>query len=178
MGLLIPLRFRLLEIDDLLIQRNQPHYKQPRFMRFIIISTLLLICAIPSFYAQDAADQAFSSSLSSALKSQDKTALYSIACFDNMDDAWTRMAKASFDSLLQQFTARQDIVVTVSPVDAATLKPIKYKDTLLFYNLPIVSQAQIKRPDTVPLKNGPTTLYLGMKDGKLSISCLCPQIQK
>lgn len=147
-------------------------------MRLIIISTLLLICTIPSIFAQDPVDQAFSSSLSSALKSQDKAALYAITCFDNMDDTWIGMAKASFDSLLQQFSAGQDIVVTISPVEAATLKPIKYKDTSLFYNLPIVSQAQIKSPDTEQLKNRTTTLYLGMKDGKLIISCLCPQIQK
>ena len=156
----------------------QPHYKPPQSMRRTIIATLLLLSTIPSFFAQDAADQAFSSSLSSALKSPDKAALYSIVCFDNMDDTWIGMAKASFDSLLQQFSAGQDIVVTISPVDAATLKPIKYKDTSLFYNLPIVSQAQIKSPDTEQLKNRTTTFYLGMKDGKLFISCLCPQIQK
>lgn len=161
-----------------LMPRIQPHYKPPQSMRLIIISTLLLICTIPSIFAQDPVDQAFSSSLSSALKSQDKAALYAITCFDNMDDTWIGMAKASFDSLLQQFSAGQDIVVTISPVEAATLKPIKYKDTSLFYNLPIVSQAQIKSPDTEQLKNRTTTLYLGMKDGKLIISCLCPQIQK
>ena len=114
--------------------RIQPHYKPPRSMRLIIISTLLLIFTIPSIFSQDATDQAFSSSLSSALKSQDKAALYSIACFGNMDDTWIGMAKASFDSLLQQFKAGEDIVVTVSPVDAATLKPIKYKDSSLFYS--------------------------------------------
>jgi len=147
-------------------------------MRLIVIFTLLLICAIPNLFAQDATDQAFCSSLSSALKSQDKAALYSIACFDNMDDTWIGMAKASFDSLLQQFTAGHDIVVTVNPVDAATLKAIKYKDTLLFYNLPIVSQAQIKSPNTEQMKNRTTTCYLGKKDGRLFIACLCPQIQK
>jgi hypothetical protein len=158
--------------------RIQQHYKPPQSMRRTIIATLLLLSTIPSFFAQDAADQAFSSSLSSALKSQDKAALYSIASFDNMDDTWIGMAKASFDSLLQTFSAGQDIVVTVSPIDSATLKPIKYKDTSLFHNLPIVSQAQVKSPNTEQLKNRTTTFYLGKKDGKLYISCLCPQTQK
>ena len=144
-------------------------------MRLFIISTLFLFCAIRSIPAQDAAEQAFSSSLSAALKSQDKNALYSITSFDKMDDTWKAKVKASLDKHFNELVSAQDIVVTISPVDSSTLKPIKYKDDLLFYNLPIVSQAEVTFPNSEQLKNQTTTFYLGKKDGKFFISSLCPQ---
>ncbi len=92
-----------------------------------------------------------------------------------MDDTWKAKVKASLDKHFNELVSAQDIVVTISPVDSSTLKPIKYKDDLLFYNLPIVSQAEVTFPNSEQLKNQTTTFYLGKKDGKFFISSLCPQ---
>jgi len=141
-------------------------------MKPLLKTTLILITTISISFATTPEENQFKDTLVTALKSQNKTDLYSLVCLDDLDAKWTEMAKGSLESMLAQIKVNGDFTATIEPADTSVLKPRPFKDGVLVQNLEVTAVCRLRWPDSATQKNQVSTFNIGKKNGKLLISCL------
>lgn len=139
-----------------------------------VLLTFLLLLS-PSLHAQDAGQQAFADAVTKAINTKDKEALYSLVCYDGMDEAWKKMGLQGFDGIFALADAGRTFTISFEAPDPEKLKPRPFKDGQIAYNLEVTSVCVIHWSDTETNKNTAVNLNLGQKDGKTLISVYVPK---